>query len=68
MDNNVKRFKLSSAVSNLQEKVYDFWKNVTQISHDDFIETEFFEQFKNTVIDYELYLEDSSDWAKHTLE
>lgn len=44
-----------------------FKKNITYVSHDEFLESDFFEQFNNAVIDYKLYLEDSSDSAKFGL-
>ena len=50
-----------------KKKVNDLYENITDVSHDEFLESDFFEQFNNAVIDYKLYLEDSSDLAKFRL-
>ena len=63
-DERVDSFKLSLTISNMQEKVNDFYENITHVSHDDLIESGFLFQLKNCVIDYKLYLEDSSDLPK----
>ena len=55
-DNDVNSFELSSAISDMQEKVNDPYKNITQVSHDDLIESYFFEQFNNVSIDYKKVL------------
>ena len=63
-DSNVNSFELSSTISDLQEKLNDFLEKTTQVSHDYFIESDFFGQFNIAVIDCKLYLENSSDLAK----
>ena len=65
--NDVDSFELCSTISDMQEKVNDFYENIIQLSYDDFVEGDFFEQFNSVVIDYNLYLEDSSDLAKFWL-
>ena len=44
-------------------KSNDFYENTTQVSHKDFIECNFFEQFNNAVSGYKLCVEVSSDLA-----
>ena len=39
-DNDVDNFELSS-ISDMQEKLNDFYENITQVSHEDFIESDF---------------------------
>lgn len=63
-DERVDSFELSLTISNMQEKVNGFYENITHVSHDDLIESGFLFQLKNCVIDYKLYLEDSSDLPK----
>lgn len=48
-------------------KSNDFYENTTQVSHKDFIECNFFEQFNNAVSGYKLCVEVSSDLAKFWL-
>lgn len=39
-DNDVDNFELSS-ISDMQEKLNDFYESITQVSHEDFIESDF---------------------------
>ena len=39
-DNDVDNFELS-LISDMQEKLNDFYENITQVSHEDFIESDF---------------------------
>ena len=66
-DNNTEDYELVSAISNIQDKVTEFSEEITQISHDEFIERHCFEQFNNAEIDYEQYLESTFDLAKFWL-
>ena len=40
-DNDVDNSELSSIISDMQEKLNDFYENITQVSHEDFIESDF---------------------------
>lgn len=40
-DNDVDNFELFSIISDMQEKLNDFYENITQVSHEDFIESDF---------------------------
>ena len=66
-DNNTEESELASTISDIQDKVNKFSEDITQISHDEFIESDCFEQFNNAVIDYKQYLESTSDLAKFWL-
>ena len=66
-DNNTENHELASTISDIQDKVTEFSEEITQISHDEFIESHCFEQFNNAVIDYKQYLESTSDFAKFWL-
>ena len=66
-DNNTEDHKLASTISDIQEKVTEFSEEITQISHDEFIERHCFEQFNNDVIDYKQYLENTFKLAKFLL-
>ena len=65
-DNNTEDHELASTISDIQGKVTEFSEEITQISHDEFIESDCFEKF-NAVIDYKQYLESKSDLAKFWL-
>ena len=66
-DNNTEDHELASTIPDIQDKVTEFSEEITQISHDEFIESHCFEQFNNAVIDYKQYLESTSDLAKFWL-
>ena len=66
-NNNTKDHELASTISDIQDKVTEFSEEMTQISHDEFIESHCFEQFSNSVIDYKQHLESTSDLAKFWL-
>ena len=51
---------MASTVSDIQDKENEFSEEITQLSHEEFIESECFEQFNNGVIDYKQYLESTS--------
>ena len=63
-DNDTEDHELASTISDIQDKVTDFSEEITQISHDEFIESDCFEKFNSAVIDYKQYLESTSDLAK----
>ena len=65
--NNTEDHELASTISDIQDKVTEFSEVILQISHDEFIESSFFEQFNNAVTDYKQYLESTSDLAKFWL-
>ena len=67
MENNTENHEFASTISDIQDKVTEFSEEITQISHDEFIESHCFEQFNNAVIDYKQYLESTSDLAKFWL-
>lgn len=58
-ENHADNFESSSIISDVQEKVNDFYENITQCSNHDFIEKD--------CNNYKLYLEDSSDLTKFWL-
>ena len=66
-DNNTEDHGLASTKSYIQDKVNKFSEEITQISHDEFLESDCFEQFRNTGIDYKRYLESTADLAKFWL-
>ena len=66
-DNNTEDSELASTISDIQDKVNKFSEEITQISHDEFIESDRFEQFNSAVIDYKQYSESTSDLAKFWL-
>ena len=67
MENNTENHEFASTISDIQDKVTEFSEEITQISHDEFIERHCFEQFNNAEIDYEQYLESTFDLAKFWL-
>ena len=66
-DNNPEDSELASTIFDIQDTVNKFSEDITQISHEEFIESDCFEQFNNAVIDYKQYLESTSDLAKFWL-
>ena len=46
-DNKTEDHELASIVSHIQHKVNEISEEITQISHDKFIESDCFEQFNN---------------------
>ena len=66
-DNNTEDSELASTISDIQVKVNKCSEDITQISHDEFIGSDCFEQFNNAVIGYKQYLESTSDLAKFWL-
>ena len=66
-DNDTEDSELAPTISDIQDKVNKFSEDTTQILHDEFIESDCFEQFNNAVIDYKQYLESTSDLAKFWL-
>ena len=62
--NNTEDSELALTISDIQDKVNKFSEDITQISHDEFIESDCFERFNNAVIDYKQYLEITSNLAK----
>ena len=65
-DNNAEHHESVLTISKTQNKVNEFSEEITQISHDEFIDSDCFEQFNNAVIDYDC-LESTSDLAKFWL-
>ena len=63
-DNKTEDHELASTISDIQDKVNEFSEEITQVSHDVFIERGCFEQFNNGVVDYKQYLENTFDLAK----
>ena len=59
--------RMEDNTEDIQDKVNEFSEEITQIPHDEFIESDCFEQFNNSVIDYKQYLESNSDLAKFWL-
>ena len=66
-DNKTEDSELAPTISDIQDKINKFSEDTTQISHDEFIESDCFEQFNHAVIDYKQYLESTSDLAKFWL-
>lgn len=49
-DNNTEHHESALTISNTQNKVNEFSEEITQISHDEFIDSDCFEQFNNAVM------------------